>query len=47
MSTHSRNQPNSPSAMRFMTVLIGLMLVAIPLFPVLWMIGSGTMPIWM
>ena len=30
-----------------MMLILLLMLIAIPLFPVLWMIGSGTMPVWM
>lgn len=32
---------------RFILLVAVLMVVALPLFPVLWMIGSGTMPIWM
>lgn len=32
---------------RFILLVAILMIVALPLFPVLWMIGSGTMPIWM
>ena len=30
-----------------MILILLLMLISIPLFPVLWMCGSGTMPIWM
>ena len=32
---------------RFMMLVLLLMLIAIPLFPVLWMCGSGVMPMWL
>ena len=38
---------SSPFVFRFMMLILLLMLIAIPLFPVLWMFGSGTMPVWM
>ncbi|MEE2681595.1 MAG: hypothetical protein VX641_04405 [Planctomycetota bacterium] len=39
----------SPSSFttRFLLIIVLLMVVALPLFPVLWMLGSGTMPMWM
>ena len=38
---------NSPFVFRFMILILALMLIAVPLFPALWMLGSGTMPIWL
>ena len=37
----------SSFATRFFLLVVILMVIALPLFPVLWMLGSGTMPAWM
>ena len=41
--THS----SSPFSFRLILLIMALMIIALPLFPVLWMLGSGTMPIWL